>query len=57
TGDAPILKQAKFKVGFVCRFAKVIDFLRQQLHRDTLFVYVNNVFLPNPDKLVIGLFL
>ncbi|XP_010270807.1 PREDICTED: ubiquitin-like protein ATG12 isoform X3 [Nelumbo nucifera] len=54
TGDAPILKQAKFKLRFVVscyvgpltslpiliagtdKFAKVIDFLRRQLHRDTL---------------------
>ncbi|KAF6143352.1 hypothetical protein GIB67_001296, partial [Kingdonia uniflora] len=57
TGDAPILKQAKFKIAGTEEFAKVIDFLRQQLHRDTLFAYVNSVFLPNPDELVIGLFL
>ncbi|KAF6157872.1 hypothetical protein GIB67_023273, partial [Kingdonia uniflora] len=39
------------------KFAKVIDFLCQQLHRDTLFVYVNSAFSPNPDELVIALFL
>ncbi|XP_020526002.1 ubiquitin-like protein ATG12 isoform X2 [Amborella trichopoda] len=36
TGDAPILKQAKFKIGGTEKFAKVIDFLRRQLHRETL---------------------
>ncbi|KAM5579551.1 hypothetical protein ABKV19_009361 [Rosa sericea] len=36
TGDAPILKQAKFKIPGTDKFAKVIDFLRRQLHRDTL---------------------
>ncbi|XP_010270808.1 PREDICTED: ubiquitin-like protein ATG12 isoform X4 [Nelumbo nucifera] len=36
TGDAPILKQAKFKIAGTDKFAKVIDFLRRQLHRDTL---------------------
>ncbi|XP_010270804.1 PREDICTED: ubiquitin-like protein ATG12 isoform X1 [Nelumbo nucifera] len=74
TGDAPILKQAKFKLRFVVscyvgpltslpiliagtdKFAKVIDFLRRQLHRDTLFVYVNSAFSPNPDELVIDLY-
>ncbi|XP_059658217.1 ubiquitin-like protein ATG12 isoform X2 [Cornus florida] len=36
TGDAPILKQAKFKIAGNDKFAKVIDFLRRQLHRETL---------------------
>ncbi|KAF6155113.1 hypothetical protein GIB67_035860, partial [Kingdonia uniflora] len=57
TGDASILKQAKFKDSRTDKFAKVIDFLLQQLHRDTLFIYVNSTFLPNPDELVIDLFL
>ncbi|KAL5728618.1 Ubiquitin-like protein [Ranunculus cassubicifolius] len=56
TGDAPILKQAKFKIAGSDKFAKVIDFLRRQLHRDTLFVYVNSAFAPNPDELVIDLY-
>ncbi|KAF6140545.1 hypothetical protein GIB67_035572 [Kingdonia uniflora] len=56
TGDAPILKQAKFKIAGTDKFAKVIDFLRRQLHRDTLFVYVNSAFSPNPDELVIDLY-
>ncbi|XP_016753984.2 ubiquitin-like protein ATG12 isoform X5 [Gossypium hirsutum] len=56
TGDAPILKQAKFKILGTDKFAKVIDFLRRQLHRDTLFVYVNSAFSPNPDELVIDLY-
>ncbi|KAL5708701.1 Ubiquitin-like protein [Ranunculus cassubicifolius] len=56
TGDAPILKQAKFKIAGGDKFAKVIDFLRRQLHRETLFVYVNSAFAPNPDELVIDLY-
>ncbi|KAK1262565.1 Ubiquitin-like protein ATG12 [Acorus gramineus] len=36
TGDAPILKQAKFKIAGSDKFGKVIEFLRRQLHRDTL---------------------
>ncbi|CAA2969430.1 ubiquitin ATG12 isoform X1 [Olea europaea subsp. europaea] len=36
TGDAPILKQAKFKISGTDKFVKVIDFLRRQLHRETL---------------------
>ncbi|KAK1286968.1 Ubiquitin-like protein ATG12 [Acorus calamus] len=54
TGDAPILKQAKFKIAGSDKFGKV--FLRRQLHRDTLFVYVNSAFSPNPDELVIDLY-
>ncbi|XP_062105147.1 ubiquitin-like protein ATG12 isoform X2 [Humulus lupulus] len=56
TGDAPILKQAKFKIPGTDKFAKVIDFLRRQLHRETLFVYVNSAFSPNPDESVIDLY-
>ncbi|GAB4842626.1 Ubiquitin-like protein, variant 2 [Ancistrocladus abbreviatus] len=56
TGDAPILKQAKFKISGSDKFANVIDFLRRQLHRETLFVYVNSAFSPNPDELVIDLY-
>eukprot|EP00850_Spirogloea_muscicola_P020285 SM000211S06655 [mRNA] locus=s211:122898:124147:- [translate_table: standard] len=56
TGDAPILKQAKFKIAASERFAKVVDFLLRQLHRDTLFVYVNSAFAPSPDELIADLF-
>ncbi|KAB1218365.1 Ubiquitin-like protein ATG12A [Morella rubra] len=38
------------------KFAKVIDFLCRQLHRETLFVYVNSAFSPNPDELVVDLY-
>ncbi|XP_010917174.1 ubiquitin-like protein ATG12 isoform X2 [Elaeis guineensis] len=56
TGDAPILKQTKFKIAGNDNFCKVIEFLRRQLRRDTLFVYVNSAFSPNPDELVIDLY-
>ncbi|KAF4392145.1 hypothetical protein G4B88_026134 [Cannabis sativa] len=60
TGDAPILKQAKFKASFFMEKIQfciwVIDFLRRQLHRDTMFVYVNSAFSPNPDESVIDLY-
>ncbi|KAL3824489.1 hypothetical protein ACJIZ3_020518 [Penstemon smallii] len=56
TGDAPILKQAKFKIAGADKFVKVIDFLCRQLHRDTLFVYINSAFSPNPDELVTDLY-
>ncbi|XP_030525532.1 ubiquitin-like protein ATG12 isoform X1 [Rhodamnia argentea] len=56
TGDAPIMKQAKFKISGAEKFAKVIDFLCRQLHRETLFVYVNSAFSPNPDEMVNDLY-
>ncbi|XP_028080833.1 ubiquitin-like protein ATG12 isoform X3 [Camellia sinensis] len=40
TGDAPILKQAKFKIAGTDKFAKVIDFLHRQLHRETLADFI-----------------
>jgi ubiquitin-like protein ATG12 len=55
-GDAPILKQSKFKIGGVEKFAKVIEFLRKQVHRETLFVYINSGFSPNPDENIWNLF-
>ena len=36
TGDAPLLKRSKFKIGANERFAKVVDFLRKQIQRDTV---------------------
>ncbi|KAJ1261081.1 hypothetical protein BS78_09G001000 [Paspalum vaginatum] len=55
TGDAPILKQSKFKISGRDKFLKVIEFLRRQLHQDTLFVYINSAFSPNPDELNFGI--
>ncbi|KAG0469210.1 hypothetical protein HPP92_018538 [Vanilla planifolia] len=50
TGDAPILKKAKFKTAGTNKFSTVIEFLRHQLHRYTgivsfaelLAVYIQN---------------
>ncbi|KAG2613946.1 hypothetical protein PVAP13_4KG382300 [Panicum virgatum] len=53
TGDAPILKQSKCDFH---KFLKVIEFRRRQLHQDTLFVYINSAFSPNPDELVVDLY-
>ncbi|XP_015576110.1 ubiquitin-like protein ATG12 [Ricinus communis] len=55
TADAPILIKNKFRMLGTDKFAKVIDFLRRQLHRETVFVYINSAFSPNPDELVIDL--
>ncbi|CAI9098057.1 OLC1v1034617C1 [Oldenlandia corymbosa var. corymbosa] len=56
TGDAPILKDSKIKASGSNRFVKVIDHLCRQLRRETLFVYINSAFSPNPDELVIDLY-
>ena len=36
TGDAPLLKRNKFKISASEKFAKVVDFLRKQIQRDTV---------------------
>ena len=36
TGDAPILKQQRYKVGANERFSKVVDLLRERLKKDSL---------------------
>lgn len=36
TGDAPILKQQRYKVGANERFSKVVDILRERLKKDSL---------------------
>nr|BAD36194.1 putative autophagy 12a [Oryza sativa Japonica Group] len=56
TGNAPQLKQSKFKIGGNEKFLKIIDFLRRQIHQDTVFLYVNSAFSPNPDELIIDLY-
>ncbi|KNC85157.1 hypothetical protein SARC_02650 [Sphaeroforma arctica JP610] len=58
-GNAPIMKQAKFKITANESFQTVIDFLRRQLkfnQHDSLFLYINQAFQPSPDELVINLF-
>eukprot|EP01134_Creolimax_fragrantissima_P003124 CFRG3124T1 len=58
-GNAPIMKQAKFKITATESFQTVIDFLRKQLkfnQHDSLFLYINQAFQPSPDEVVINLF-
>ena len=50
TGDAPILKQSKFKVGVEERFTFVVDFLRKQLKAESVFTYLNSAFVPALDE-------
>jgi len=55
TGDAPILKQSKFKVPADAQFQVVTELLRKHLglaSEDPLFLYCNSAFAPPPDELV-----
>uniref|UniRef100_A0A453R2M5 Ubiquitin-like protein ATG12 n=1 Tax=Aegilops tauschii subsp. strangulata TaxID=200361 RepID=A0A453R2M5_AEGTS len=54
--NAPKLRQSKFKIGGNEKFARVIEFLRRQIHQDTVFLYVNSAFSPNPDELISDLY-
>ena len=56
TGDAPILKQNKFKVNASDPFAKVVQFLSAQLGRKRVFVYLNSAFTPSYDESVANLY-
>merc|ERR1711924_203923 len=51
-GDAPILKQNKFKIGADKPFAQVVAHIRKQCQfetSDSLFVFCNQSFVPCPD--------
>jgi len=59
TGNAPALKQTKFKLGIENSASVVISFLRKQLKlaaADPLFIFVNSTFQPSPDDVVSELF-
>uniref|UniRef100_A0A453R226 Ubiquitin-like protein ATG12 n=1 Tax=Aegilops tauschii subsp. strangulata TaxID=200361 RepID=A0A453R226_AEGTS len=44
------------RIGGNEKFARVIEFLRRQIHQDTVFLYVNSAFSPNPDELISDLY-
>jgi ubiquitin-like protein ATG12 len=59
TGNAPELKQKKFKLTATTTFQTVIDFLRKQLKfgaSDPLYLFINASFQPSPDESVADLF-
>jgi ubiquitin-like protein ATG12 len=55
-GDAPILKQNKFKISATEKFEKVVSFLGVQLRGKSIFVYLNSAFTPRYDETVANLF-
>lgn len=55
TGDAPMLKQSKFKVPESAKVSVVLTILRTQLQLEpdqSLFLYCNCAFAPPPDELI-----
>ena len=56
TGDAPILKQNKFKITAADKFEKVVGFLSNQLGGKRVFVYLNSAFTPSYDETVANLY-
>ena len=61
TGDAPILKQNKFKITASDKFEKVVSFLTTQLKPQIgtdgrVFVYLNSAFTPRYDERVSNLY-
>ena len=61
TGDAPILKQNKFKITASDKFEKVVSFLTTQLKPQIgtdgrVFVYLNIAFTPRYDERVSNLY-
>eukprot|EP01136_Pigoraptor_vietnamica_P017765 Opistho-1_new@63381 len=58
-GNAPVMKQNKFKITASEKFQTVIDFLKKQLKfkpADSLFLYINQAFSPAPDEIVRNLY-
>ncbi|CAL5221194.1 g3342 [Coccomyxa viridis] len=56
TGDAPILKQQKFKISGAEKFSKIVDTLRKKANLDQVFVYLKESFCPSLDERVAVLY-
>eukprot|EP01091_Cochliopodium_minus_P016322 TRINITY_DN6079_c0_g1_i1.p1 TRINITY_DN6079_c0_g1~~TRINITY_DN6079_c0_g1_i1.p1 ORF type:complete len:103 (+),score=23.72 TRINITY_DN6079_c0_g1_i1:27-335(+) len=59
SGNAPQMKQKKFKLSVTHDFRKIITFVRSQLKfepNDSLFLFINATFQPSPDETVLDLF-
>lgn len=55
-GDAPLLKQSKFRVNANEPLHKVVGFLCRQTQRDAVFVYLKAAFTPHLEDSVQSLF-
>eukprot|EP01111_Echinosteliopsis_oligospora_P005255 TRINITY_DN1850_c0_g1_i2.p1 TRINITY_DN1850_c0_g1~~TRINITY_DN1850_c0_g1_i2.p1 ORF type:complete len:121 (-),score=33.77 TRINITY_DN1850_c0_g1_i2:100-462(-) len=59
TGNAPALKQKKFKMQATSSFRSVVEVLQKQLKfspTDPLFLFINSTFQPNLDETLSELF-
>lgn len=56
TGDAPIVKHSKVKIDREKQFKEVVQFLCNQLKKDSVFVYLKNAFSPSLDEKVATLY-
>ncbi|XP_057300453.1 autophagy protein 12-like [Hydractinia symbiolongicarpus] len=58
-GDAPIMKKKKWAVDANRPIAYLIEFIRKYIKcepSESLFLYVNQTFVPSPDQLLSNLF-
>ncbi|XP_065066045.1 autophagy protein 12-like [Rhopilema esculentum] len=59
TGDAPIMKKKKWAVDQNKQVSYLIDFIKKYIKCDpseSLFIYVNQTFVPPPDQLISNLY-
>lgn len=55
TGDAPVLKQSRFKVEVRGTFARLVQLLCKQIQKDSVLVYLDSSFLPSMDDSIADL--
>lgn len=55
-GKAPRMKQDKFNLDGKEQFQKVVDFMKQVLKTETVFLYINNSFTPPPSEYIADLY-
>ena len=55
TGDAPVLKQSRFKVEVRGTFARIVQLLCKQIQKDSVLVYLDSSFLPSMDDSIADL--
>lgn len=55
TGDAPVLKQSRFKVEVRGTFARIVHLLCKQIQKDSVLVYLDSSFLPSMDDSIADL--
>lgn len=46
-GDAPVLRQNRFKVGVRGTFARIVQLLCKQIQKESVLVYLDSSFMPS----------